>query len=54
MRIILFLLSPSELRRQERTGKKAIGWVSKMKAYTDGSIYRYKARLVAKGYTQIG
>ena len=27
MRIILFLLSPSELRRQERTGKKAIGWV---------------------------
>ena len=54
MRIILFLLSPSELRRQERTGKKAIGWVSKMKAYTDGSIYRYMARLVAKGYTQIG
>jgi hypothetical protein len=31
MWIILFLLSPSELRRQERTGKKAIGWVSKMK-----------------------
>lgn len=25
MRIILFLLSPSELRRQERTGKKLAG-----------------------------
>ena len=33
-------------------GKKAIGWVWKVKLRADGSIEHYKGRFVAKGYSQ--